>query len=82
MYAFRPGLTRVLERNPVPVVPLALRGLWGSFFSRVGGSAMSNLRHLRPFARIGLAAGEPVPPAQATPERLQGLVAALRGAER
>ena len=32
--AFRPGLQRILERTPVPVVPMALRGLWGSFFSR------------------------------------------------
>ena len=31
---FRPGLQRILEQAPVPVVPMALRGLWGSFFSR------------------------------------------------
>src|SRR5947207_1603031 len=31
---FRPGLQRILEHAPVPVVPMALRGLWGSFFSR------------------------------------------------
>src|SRR5690606_27222476 len=31
---FRPGLTEILERTPAPVVPMALRGLWGSFFSR------------------------------------------------
>lgn len=33
---FPPGLSRILERNPVPVVPLALSGLWGGFFSRAG----------------------------------------------
>ena len=82
MNPFRPGVSRILERNPVPVVPLALRGLWGSFFSRMGGSAMSNLRHLRPFSRIGLAAGAAVAPAQATPQHLQELVAQLRGSER
>ena len=37
---FRPGIERILARNPVPVVPMALRGLWGSFFSRKGGAAM------------------------------------------
>ena len=82
MSPFRPGVSRILERNPVPVVPLALRGLWGSFFSRMGGSAMSNLRHLRPFAKIGLVAGDPVAPAEASPQRLQELVAGLRGASR
>jgi 1-acyl-sn-glycerol-3-phosphate acyltransferase len=34
LYTFRPGLQRILEQAPVPVVPMALRGLWGSFFSR------------------------------------------------
>jgi len=76
---FRPGIKRILDRNPVPVVPLALRGLWGSFFSRKGGPAMSSPRHLSPFSRIALAVGAPVPPAAATPEQLQSIVTALRG---
>jgi len=74
---FRPGITRILQRNAVPVVPLALRGLWGSLFSRKAGPPA--LRHFGPFFRISLAAGAPLPPAAATPERLQGIVAALRG---
>src|SRR3989449_1291895 len=45
--AFRPGIERVIQRTPVPVVPMALRGLWGSFFSRVDGRAMR-----RPFRRF------------------------------
>ena len=28
---------RILEQRPVPVIPLALQNLWGSFFSRVEG---------------------------------------------
>jgi len=35
---FRPGMERILAQRPVPVVPLALRGLWGSLFSRRAGS--------------------------------------------
>jgi hypothetical protein len=76
---FRPGVKRVLEETPVPVVPMALRGLWGSFFSRRGGSAMTQPWRLRPFAKIGLAVGEPVAAAAATPEGLQAAVQALRG---
>lgn len=34
MNKFRPGVERILERTPVPVVPMALNGLWGSAFSR------------------------------------------------
>ena len=79
---FRSGIQRIVERTPVPVVPMALRGLWGSFFSRKGGRAMSNLAHLRPFSKVGLIASAPLAPQQATPEALQAEVAALRGEER
>ena len=79
LYPFRPGLKRILEETPVPVVPVALRGLWGSFFSREGGAAMRRPWRMRPFAKIGLAVGEPVPAALATPEALQARVAELRG---
>jgi 1-acyl-sn-glycerol-3-phosphate acyltransferase len=79
VYPFRPGIKRILEANPVPVVPIALRGLWGSFFSRKDGAAMSKLSRFVPFRRIGLAVGEPVPAAGAAPEALQARVLALRG---
>ena len=79
LYPFRPGVKRILEETPVPVVPIALRGLWGSFFSRKGGAAMTQPWRLRPFAKIGLAVGDLVPAAQATPEALQARVAELRG---
>ncbi|VVE26360.1 glycerol acyltransferase [Pandoraea horticolens] len=77
--AFRQGVQRIIERSPVPVVPMALRGLWGSFFSRHGGAAMT-----RPFKRgimnrLELVIGAPVAPAQATPEALREKVLKLRG---
>ncbi len=31
---FRAGVEKILQRRPVPVVPMALRGLWGSVWSR------------------------------------------------
>ena len=79
MVPFRPGVKRILEQTPVPVVPMALRGLWGSFFSRMGGAAMSKPWRARPFAKIGLAVGEAVMGAAATPEALQARVLQLRG---
>jgi len=77
---FRPGLQRILQDAPVPVVPMALRGLWGSFFSRAGGKAMRRVRGI--FSRIALVAGPPVAPQAATPELLQKQVLALRGERR
>ncbi|VVE79481.1 MFS transporter [Pandoraea sputorum] len=79
LQVFRQGVQRIIERSPVPVVPMALRGLWGSFFSRHGGAAMT-----RPFKRgilnrLELVIGEPVAPAQATPESLRDKVLKLRG---
>ncbi len=79
LYPFRPGITRILDRRPVPVVPLALRGLWGGFFSRVAGRAMSQLSLLRPLRKVALVAGDAVAPEKATPEALQQIVQNLRG---
>jgi 1-acyl-sn-glycerol-3-phosphate acyltransferase len=31
---FRPGIEWIIKRDPVPVIPIALSGLWGSVFSR------------------------------------------------
>jgi hypothetical protein len=79
MQTFRPGVKRIVERTPVPVVPMALRGLWGSFFSRKGGPAMTRPFRRGFFSKIGLVAGLPVPPQQVTPEGMQDQVLALRG---
>jgi len=79
LYPFRGGIRRILDRTPVPVVPIALQGLWGSFFSRKDGPAMTHPFRRGILSRIGLAAGEMVAPEAATPERLQSAVAELRG---
>ncbi len=76
---FRSGIRSIVEATPVPVVPMALRGLWDSFFSRKGGAAMTRPSRLRFLSKIGLAVGEPVAPGEAKPESLQEKVLALRG---
>lgn len=76
---FRSGIERIVERTPVPVVPLALKGLWGSFFSRFGGRALRNPFQRGVLAPIALEAGRAVPPGEATRELLHARVAALRG---
>ena len=76
---FRYGVGRIVSETPVPVIPLALRGLWGSFFSRRYGPAMSKPSLLRPRAKIELVVGEPVPAQRVSPEYLQEIVTGLRG---
>jgi 1-acyl-sn-glycerol-3-phosphate acyltransferase len=76
---FRPGIRRILDTTPVPVVPMALSGLWGSFFSRKGGAAMTRPFRRGMFSRIALAVAPPMAPELVTPEGLQAKVSELRG---
>jgi len=76
---FRPGVSRILADSPVPVVPMALRGLWGSFFSRIDGEAMKTPFRRGLFSDIALHVGSPLAAEVATLERLLAEVAALRG---
>ena len=78
MYPFRSGIERMVKDTPVPVVPMALRGLWGSCFSRsFEGKAMRRWRGI--FSRIGIVVAPAVPPDRATPDALHAEVLALRG---
>lgn len=78
MGPFRPGVTRIIERDPTPVTPLALGGLWGSFFSRAeNGKAMSRPFRRGAFNRITLSSAPPLPPEEATPERLREITARM-----
>ena len=44
---FRPGIEKIIEKTPVPVIPMTLRGFWGSFFSRkFNGKGLSNPKAL------------------------------------
>jgi 1-acyl-sn-glycerol-3-phosphate acyltransferase len=79
MNEFKRGIEKILERRTVPVIPMALRGLWGSFFShRDGKKAMSQLPR-RFWSRIELIATAPVHGDDASAEGLQRIVAGLRG---
>lgn len=78
MQSFKPGIEKIIKRNPVPVIPMALQGLWGSFFSRRYGKAMQQWpRRFR--YKINLTAGQSIPPEKATRTYLHDTVLALRG---
>jgi 1-acyl-sn-glycerol-3-phosphate acyltransferase len=79
MNEFRGGVARIVERSRVPVIPMALRGLWGSLLTRDRANLFerSFSRGLR--SRLALAVGQPVAPQEATPEYLYQQVRALRG---
>ncbi len=74
---FKSGVMKIIEKNPVPVVPLALRGLWGSFFSRKHGNAMSKWFPRGLYNRIELVAGEAIAADNVTLKGLQNKVSEL-----
>ena len=74
---FRAGVTRILARSPVPVIPLGLSGLWGSIFSKCDGKVLSHPWRARPLRRVCLKVGEPLSAALATQPVLHRAVAAL-----
>ncbi|WP_435635201.1 MFS transporter [Pseudomonas solani] len=78
MNEFKNGVERILEENPVQVIPMALQGLWGSFFSRAPGKGLFK----RFWSRINLVAGQPLAPEGVDRLSLQASVAALRGDQR
>ena len=78
---FRPGIEKIIARRPVPVVPIALGRLWGSWFSRRKGGGVRTIPG-RLFQRVPVSVGEPVPPGEVTAARLELLVRTLRGEAR
>ena len=79
---FRGGLAKILQNAAaeglqVPVIPMALQNLWGSFFSRVDGAAMSRPFRRGMWSRVGLNVGVSMSAAEVTPQGLRTRVADL-----
>ncbi|WP_313170843.1 MFS transporter [Stenotrophomonas sp.] len=79
--AFKSGVEKILARRPVPVVPMALKGMWSSMWSR-RDSRLGQMRVPRRFrAHIEVVAGPPVDGGQTDAPQLELLVRKLRGDE-
>jgi len=77
---FRPGFERIVQRRPVPVVPIAVRGLYGSFFSRARGEPMTGLpRRFR--APVEVRIGRAIPPAEVELSLVRARIEQMLGAE-
>src|SRR6185369_540696 len=76
---FRRGIERIIEATPVPVVPLALDGLWGSLFSRYGkGPLRRRFGHL--WQPVSLSVGTPLTPGAVSVEAVEQSITALLAA--
>jgi 1-acyl-sn-glycerol-3-phosphate acyltransferase len=78
IHRFRPGIERIIERRPVPVIPMALGGLWGSWFSRRSNGSLRRLPG-KLFQLVTLRVAEPVAPGEVSAQGLELLVRTLRG---
>jgi 1-acyl-sn-glycerol-3-phosphate acyltransferase len=76
---FRTGMMRILRETPVPVVPLALSGLWDSMFSRKYPQLWQRWPR-RFWPKISLCIGPPIDALSAEPTLLRQRVVELRGA--
>lgn len=74
---FRPGILKLLQMVPVPVIPMSLSGLWGSLFSRHDKSLLAK-RPRKLWAKIYLDIGPAIAPNDVTIDRLFSDVKTLR----
>lgn len=79
MQSFKPGIERILEKNPVPIIPMGLQGLWGSFFSRKYGKAMFHIPRNFIWGKITLLVGPAILPEKTNRFHLEKVVQDLVG---
>jgi 1-acyl-sn-glycerol-3-phosphate acyltransferase len=75
---FRPGIESICKRDPVPVIPIALSGLWGSIFSRKYLKSYFRFWPRKWGRRVTAICGEPIPPEKVTVNYLQEMVLKLK----
>ncbi len=72
---FKGGIMKIVSSHPAPVVPVSLRQLWGSTFSRIeSGQAMARPFRRGFFSRIEVLVAEPIAPDRLSPEGLQQVI--------
>lgn len=78
---FRPGIEKIIARRPVPVIPVSLGKLWGSWFSRRKNGTLRKIPG-RLLAQVPITVGTPVAAADVSAKRLELLVRTQRGDDR
>lgn len=76
---FKPGIEFIVKRDPVPVYPIAINGLWGSIFSRKYLKARFRwIPRVWRRREIRVICGEPIAPEDVNINRLQEIVLKLK----
>lgn len=75
---FKPGVIKTLEKNPVPVIPSALSGLYGSMFSRKEKSIFRYIPKSFFNRSVSYRIGKPIEPQKVVLKELEKQVISLR----
>jgi len=78
---FRSGIEKITARRAVPVIPIAITGLWGSWFSRRRSGGLRRIPG-RLFAKVEVHIGRAISAGDANAGTLELLVRTLRGQNR
>ena len=78
---FRPGIEKIIQRNPVPVIPMVIKGLWGSFFSRKNLETIQKIKFIpqRFWSKVELHIDETWEPQMAKAETLEQRIKNMLG---
>jgi hypothetical protein len=76
---FKAGIERILKTTPVPVIPMAMRGVWGSLFSRQDSFLGRSRLPRRFWSKLEVVAAPAIPAEQASAAHLESVVRGLRG---
>lgn len=74
---FKPGVEKMVHETPVSVIPMALKNMWGSFFSVEGKGAFRGPKKL--WACVELQIGKPIPPEAVKAHDLETQIKEMRG---
>lgn len=75
---FRPGIEWIIRRDPMPVIPLSLSGLWGSIFSRKFRGSLWRFIPRDPRQPIVVKCGAAISPDKVDVNHLQEIVLRLK----
>jgi 1-acyl-sn-glycerol-3-phosphate acyltransferase len=78
MNTFRGGIETIIEQTPVPVVPMSLQGLWGSFFSHHGNKILKRTKK-RFWSKITMKVAPPIEATQVKAASLETQVREMLG---
>jgi 1-acyl-sn-glycerol-3-phosphate acyltransferase len=75
---FKTGVEAIVKRDPVPVYPIALTGLWGSVFSRKDHGSWKRWWPRWRGLKVRAVCGAPMAPEEVSVNRLQEMVLRLK----